>query len=146
MKVLDYTRQSRTVGRSRWSFPKKLTYLVDGVMSHSYFPVRFMSLAGFLTAIVGFAYAALVVALWLVRGNPVQGWTPIVVLILVLGGTNMLMLGIIGEYVWRTLSQVRNRDPFVVEAVYHENPSSPPDTRCQSQARNRCRLSELLPE
>jgi dolichol-phosphate mannosyltransferase len=116
-KILEYTRQRRTIGRSRWTFGKKITYLIDGVMSHSYFPIRFMSLAGFVTAVLGFCYAALVLGVWLVHGNPVQGWTPIVILILVLGGTNMVMLGVIGEYVWRTLSQVRNRDPYVVEAI-----------------------------
>ena len=120
-KIIEYTRQQRTAGTSRWTFAKKITYLIDGVMSHSYFPIRFMSLAGFITAIVGFLYAGLVLGVWLVHGNPVAGWTPIVILILVLGGTNMLMLGLLGEYVWRTLSQVRNRDPFVVEAVYESD-------------------------
>jgi glycosyltransferase involved in cell wall biosynthesis len=145
-KVLKYTRQSRTVGKSRWTFAKKVTYLVDGVMSHSYFPIRFMSLMGFITAIVGFSYAALVIGLWLLRGNPVQGWTPIVVLILVLGGTNMLMLGIVGEYVWRTLSQVRNRDPYIVEAVYRGESLSPANGRCQVPMRDPAGLSELIAE
>jgi glycosyltransferase involved in cell wall biosynthesis len=139
-KVVEYTRQSRTAGKSRWTFGKKVTYLIDGVMSHSYFPIRFMSLTGLITAIIGFLYAGVVLGVWLMRGNPVQGWTPIVILILVLGGTNMVMLGVIGEYVWRTLSQVRNRDPYIIEAVYQEEDSFPFGARCQTQAGNRSRL------
>lgn len=119
-KFLAYTRQQRTAGKSRWTFGKKITYLIDGVMSFSYFPIRFMSLAGFVTAALGFAYAGLVFLGWLLHGNPVRGWPPIVMLILLLGGTNMVMLGVLGEYVWRTLSQVRNRDPYVIEAVYED--------------------------
>ncbi|HOC55842.1 MAG TPA: glycosyltransferase family 2 protein [Verrucomicrobiota bacterium] len=123
-KFQEYARQRRTVGRSRWTFGRKVTYLIDGVMSFSYVPIRFMSLAGVATAALGFAYAGLVFFLFLVHGHPVKGWTPIVILILLLGGTNMLMLGMLGEYVWRTLSQVRNRDPYVIEAVYENDAPS----------------------
>jgi glycosyltransferase involved in cell wall biosynthesis len=145
-KVVEYTRQSRTAGKSRWTFGKKVTYLIDGVMSYSYFPIRFMSLTGVITAIIGFLYAAVVLGVWLVHGNPVQGWTPIVILILVLGGTNMVMLGVIGEYVWRTLSQVRNRDPYIIEAVYQDDGVFPVGVRRQTQASNRARLVEVLPD
>jgi hypothetical protein len=143
-KVLEYVRQPRTAGQSRWTFAKKVTYLIDGVMSHSYFPIRFMSLAGFVTAIMGFSYAALVLGVWLVHGIPIKGWTPIVILILVLGGTNMLMLGVVGEYVWRTLSQVRNRDPFVVEALYEAEPSRQVNLGFQIQAGRQTLLRPVL--
>lgn len=117
-KFLHYHRLQRTAGRSRWTFAKKLTYLIDGVMGYSYFPLRFISLVGVIVSSLGFLYALVVLLAWLFNGNPVKGWTPLVILVLVLGGTQMLMLGIIGEYLWRTLSQVRNRDPFIIEAIY----------------------------
>ena len=143
-RALIDTRQSRAVGKSRSTFAKKVTYLVDGVRSHSYFPIRFMSLLCFITAIAGFFYAELVSGLWFARGNPVQWSTPIVVLALVLGGTNMLMLGIVEEYVWRTLSQVRNRDPFIVEAVSGEIERCSIGARSQIQARSRADISEFF--
>jgi dolichol-phosphate mannosyltransferase len=121
-KFLHYHRLQRTAGKSRWTFAKKLTYLIDGVMGYSYFPLRFISFVGVMVSSVGFLYAMVVLLVWLIHGNPVKGWTPLVILVLVLGGTQMLMLGIIGEYLWRTLSQVRNRDPYIIEAVY-ENAS-----------------------
>jgi dolichol-phosphate mannosyltransferase len=146
-KILEYVRQPRTAGESRWTFAKKVTYLIDGVMSHSYFPIRFMSFTGFVTAIMGFLYAALVLGVWLVHGIPIRGWTPIVILILVLGGTNMLMLGVVGEYVWRTLSQVRNRDPFVVDAIYEGGESIPVTNGDEAQrGRQTRRVAMLEPE
>jgi dolichol-phosphate mannosyltransferase len=117
-KFLHYHRFQRTAGKSRWTFAKKLTYLIDGVMGYSYFPLRFISFVGMIVSSLGFLYAVVVLLFWLFFGNPVKGWTPLVILVLVLGGTQMGMLGIIGEYLWRTLSQVRNRDPYIIEAVY----------------------------
>ena len=118
IKFLHYERRNRKVGTSRWTFGKKLTYLIDGVMSYSFVPIRLISIIGGLVALAGFLYAILLIALWLVRGHPVQGWTAIMVLVLLLSGTQLLMLGVIGEYVWRTLAQSRNRDPYVIDKVY----------------------------
>ena len=117
VKIIEYFRRARTAGRSRWTFGKKLTYLLDGVLSFSFFPIRWMSAVGILTALLGFAYALLVLVTRIIYGNPVQGWAPLMIVILVLGGLQMTMLGVIGEYLWRTLAQTRRRDLFVVESV-----------------------------
>ncbi len=116
-KMLDYYRRSRIAGESKWSFGRKLTYLIDGVLAYSFAPVRFISAMGIFSAFLGFAYAALVFVGRLVWGNPVKGWAPLMVVILVMGGMQMLMIGIIGEYVWRTLAQVRKREMYVVDRV-----------------------------
>jgi len=128
-KSLEYHRQERITGKSRWTFGKKLTYLIDGVIAHSFFPIRVMSAAGILLALLGFLYALIVVLSRLVLGNPVnpKGWTPMMVVVLLLGGFQMLMLGILGEYVWRTLSEVRRRDLFLIDAVYGDEEEDPAD-------------------
>ncbi|MGQ0633146.1 MAG: glycosyltransferase family 2 protein [Planctomycetaceae bacterium] len=118
VKFLQYRRRDRLCGQSRWTFSKKLTYLIDGVAAYSFFPLRFMSLAGICIAGLGLCYALFVLVYWFVRGNPVQGWTPLMIVILVLGGVQMLMLGVIGEYVWRTLAQVRGRPKYIIERIY----------------------------
>jgi dolichol-phosphate mannosyltransferase len=79
-----------------------------------------MSGTGIVVALLGFLYAVTVFVDRLVRGNPVQGWAPLMIVILVMSGLQMLMLGIIGEYLWRTLAQVRNRDQYVIEAIYDD--------------------------
>jgi dolichol-phosphate mannosyltransferase len=117
VKIIEYFRRARSAGRSRWTFGRKFTGLIDGVLSFSFLPIRWMSALGFLTALLGFAYAAVVLIGRLFFSNPVQGWAPLMIVILVLGGMQMIMLGVIGEYLWRTLAQTRRRDMFVVESV-----------------------------
>jgi dolichol-phosphate mannosyltransferase len=51
-------------------------------------------------------------------GNPVKGWAPIMIVLLVVSGIQLLMLGIIGEYLWRTLAQVRQRAPYLIDSIY----------------------------
>jgi len=117
-KFLQYKRRNREVGKSRWSFGKKITYLIDGVMSYSFVPIRMMSIIGGMVALIGFLYAIILFIIRIGWGHPVEGWTALSVLVLVLGGLQLLMSGIIGEYLWRTLAQSRNRDPYVIDQVY----------------------------
>ena len=119
-EFLKYHRREREIGKSRWTFGKKITMLIDGVMSYSFVPIRFMSVSGVMVALLGFLYAIVIFIGKLVWGNPVPGMALLPILILVLGGFQLLTLGIIGEYLWRTLAQVRNRDPYVIDAVYDD--------------------------
>ena len=119
-KLIPYERKSRPLGKSQWSFGKKLKYLLDGVLSTSYWPIRLMSLIGFLTACSGFTYVGIIIYMRIVESTPFNGWAPIMVMILVIGGLIMLMLGIIGEYIWRIYDEVRGRPYFVVKEVYPE--------------------------
>ncbi len=118
MKVLSYHRRERLVGVSRWTFARKITYLLDGMLGYSFAPIRFMSLAGCAFAFLGFAYAGFIVIDRLVLGNIIKGWAPLMIMILVMGGFQMIMLGVIGEYLWRTLAQVRRRDMYLIDAIY----------------------------
>jgi glycosyltransferase involved in cell wall biosynthesis len=121
-KLIPYKREERQGGRSRWTFRKKLTYLIDGVLSYSYAPLRLMSLLGLGCALTGFAYAMLIIVLRLTGHVPVVGLlTPLMVVVLVLGGMQMLMLGIVGEYLWRTLAQTRNRPLYVIDRVFESS-------------------------
>ncbi len=117
-KFIKYFRRKRFAGKSRWTFGKKLTFLIDGIMSYSFFPIRLLSYIGLLIALFGFLYAFIILVSKIIWGNPVTGWAPIMIVSLVMGGFQMLMLGMIGEYLWRTLSQVRNRDYYVIEDIY----------------------------
>ncbi len=119
-KFLSYHRRAREHGQSRWTFGKKLTYLIDGVTAYSFLPIRLMSSAGILLALCGFLYAGVVLVSKLIWGNPVQGWTPLMIIMLVVGGFQTLMLGMMGEYVWRILAQVRGREPYIIETIYDE--------------------------
>jgi len=118
LKFIPYTRVDRQLGESRWTFAKKIKYLLDGVLGYSYFPIRMMSVAGAIVAVSGFLYALVIFVDFFIEGNPVQGWAPLMILLLVLSGIQMLMLGVIGEYLWRTLDQVKNRPGYIIEKVF----------------------------
>lgn len=118
VKFIPYKRQKREIGKSRWTFSKKMKYLIDGVLSYSYFPLRIMSITGAVISLLGFLYALFIVIMRIWGNVPFKGWAPIMILILILAGIQMLMLGIIGEYLWRTLDQTRKRPLFVIEKIY----------------------------
>lgn len=111
---IPYERQKRTIGRSQYSFGKKLKNFVDAILDASYLPIRFISLLGFITAGLGFLYSLTVVAAWLAGDTPFTGWAPLMIVLLIVGGLIMLMLGVIGEYVWRINEEVRKRPNYVV--------------------------------
>jgi len=98
----------------------KLTYFVDGIIGYSFLPIRLLSSLGFVVAILGFLYALVIIVSRLVWGLPIQGWAPIMVTILIIGGIQMMMLGIIGEYLWRVLAQVRSRDLYVIDRIFEQ--------------------------
>ena len=109
-----YDKERRLHGRSGWTLEKKLKLAIDSVTSFTYFPIRAMSYLGVVVALIGFAYA-IVVAANAFAGNPVQGWSSLMVVVLVVGGMQMLMMGVLGEYVWRALAEARRRPRYVVE-------------------------------
>ena len=115
---IPYTRAKRAVGRSQYTFAKRLKNSLDAILDSSYLPIRFISLVGVLTAFVGFLYAIDIVYGRLRHDIPFTGWAPIMILILVIGGLLMLMLGIIGEYVWRIYDEVRGKPNYVVRNVF----------------------------
>ena len=119
VKHIPYTRQKREIGKSRLVFGKKIKIVLDSILAFSYLPIRIMSVAGIIISFLGFIYAGMIIYSRLFGGDyPFKGWAPIMVLILVLSGFQMLMLGVIGEYLWRTWDQVRNKPRYIIEKIY----------------------------
>ena len=111
---IPYVRLQRTIGKSQYNFGKKLKNFLDGVLDASYLPIRFISLMGVITSALGLLYSASIVFSWLHSETPFQGWAPLMIAILLVGGMIMVMLGVIGEYVWRINEEVRKRPNYVV--------------------------------
>jgi dolichol-phosphate mannosyltransferase len=120
--LVSYERVARQDGRSRWTLAKKVKLFLDSVVSFSYAPLRWMSVVGALLAIAGFAYAALLIALKIFRDQPIQGWTSLMVALAFFSGVQLLSLGILGEYLWRTLDAARARKGFLVRERTGTNP------------------------
>jgi glycosyltransferase involved in cell wall biosynthesis len=113
--LVPYDRVAREEGQSRWTLAKKLKYFADSIVSFSYAPLRVMSLAGIGVAILAFAYAAFLVGFKLLHPQqPIQGWTTTMVVLAFLSGVQLVSLGVLGEYLWRTLDAARGRKGFLV--------------------------------
>jgi len=112
-----FHRLDRTVGKSRWTFAKKFKLVMDSMMSFTYLPVRFMSGCGivfFIAAIIGMI---MTIREKLTVGTPILGYASLMCVVLFSSGLILLMLGILGEYIWRTLDASRNRPPFIIDVV-----------------------------
>ncbi len=116
-QIVEYDRLPREHGTSRWTFGKKLKYFVDAFAAFSYLPLRLASALGLLLAGLGSLYALVVVLGRLFSRLSVPGWTALMVVVLLTSGTQLLILGIIGEYLWRTLDASRRRPLFIVDSV-----------------------------
>jgi glycosyltransferase involved in cell wall biosynthesis len=110
-----YIRKERESGKSRWTLTKKFKLFTDSFLSFSYFPIRFMSGVGFIFSIIGFIGIMYLIVNKLLHNISMQGWTSIIVLILFVSGIQMLMISIIGEYVWRILDESKKRPVYIVE-------------------------------
>ncbi|WP_091013146.1 MULTISPECIES: glycosyltransferase family 2 protein [Paenibacillus] len=115
---IPYVRQERKLGKSRWTLAKKIKLFVDSFVSFSYAPIRFMSFIGFFTALFSILYGLFVVFSTVFGIIELQGWTTIVALITFLLGVIMVMLGTIGEYLWRILDESRERPSYVIDQTF----------------------------
>ena len=117
--VLYYDRQTRMekYGQSMWSFTKKIKYFVDSFVAFSYFPIRLASGMGILFSLLGLAYAIWVVFARLALGIEAAGWASLMIVVLIAAGVQMLILGVIGEYLWRSLDETRRRPRFIIEKI-----------------------------
>lgn len=111
---ITYDKQARLHGHSGWSMRQKLKLAVDSVTSFSYQPIRIMSALGFGMAFLAFVYLVVVLINGL-RGIAPYGWASQMAVILFIGGLQILMMGILGEYVWRSLDEARRRPGYVIE-------------------------------
>ena len=101
--------------RKRRSLSSSLKYSIDGILDSTYLPIRFMSALGVICMLGGVVYSCLIVFARITNNVPFEGWAPLMILILLIGGMLMLMMGIMGEYVWRIYDQLKKRPNYIVE-------------------------------
>lgn len=118
---IPYTKAERKYGVSKWNLRKKLNAFADAFVSTSYMPLRLSSYIGLLVSGIGFVYALAIIILRMLDIVAVDGWAALMVVVLVFGGIQMIMLGVIGEYLWRTLEQSRKRPLYFIEESSQED-------------------------
>lgn len=119
---LPYTVQPRHAGKTSWSFIKLCRYAVEGIVSFSTFPLRIATVTGALMSFMSLIYILIVVIKKLAYGIAVPGYATIVVLILFTGGLQMIMLGIIGQYIARIYIQSKQRPIYIAREYRPEKP------------------------
>ena len=115
---VTYDRRERMNGKSKWSFRSRIRLAQDWIMAFSGVPLKLMTYLGMSAAVIGFLYA-LFILFAAIKGYTTPGWAESVLLMLVGGGVLLIMLGIIGEYLWRTLDETRKRPLFFIEKDTH---------------------------
>ncbi len=115
--MIYFDRKDREKGKSRWTLAKKVKLVMDSMMSFSYVPIRFMSYVGVIFNIIAVIMFISVMVEFFTAGVPIAGWSSLMCVILCSSGLILLMMGILGEYLWRTLDAARTRPPFIIDEI-----------------------------
>jgi glycosyltransferase involved in cell wall biosynthesis len=116
---LEYERDARYAGETKYTLPKLFRLALDGLLSYSFVPLRLAFVVGAIVSLGSFALAAVYFFQRIFSDNPIpRGFTTIAVLVLFLGGVQLLTIGIIGEYLGRIYDEVKRRPEFVVRETF----------------------------
>ena len=107
--TVPYIRKKREIGKSRWTLSKKIKLVYDSLLSFSYFPIKMITSVGFLSFFISLILLIVII--------DVEGYTSIIMIMLMGFGIIMLSIGVLGEYLWRTYDAARSRPPYIIEKV-----------------------------
>jgi len=117
-EAFHYERDSRHAGETKYTLPKMIRFALDGIFSFSRKPLRLASYLGIVVAFLGFIGMAYMIYLKLFTNTAVEGITVVLTSIATLGGVQLLILGIIGEYIGRIFEQSKHRPLYVIDEIY----------------------------
>ncbi|MBN2557949.1 MAG: glycosyltransferase family 2 protein [Clostridia bacterium] len=119
--AVEYVREERFAGETKYPLKKMIKLSLDGITSFSSKPLTMSKNLGFIAAAAGFIYMIVVILQKFVFGKTVQGWASLAVLILLMGGIQLIMLGITGEYIARIFDESKNRPLYIIDEKYNFN-------------------------
>ena len=119
-KEIEFVQGDRVAGESSWNYRGLFSLAIDGITSFTNAPLRISTIVGFVVSMFAFLYMIYVFFKALIYGDPVQGYPTLVILILFLGGIQLLSLGIIGEYIGRIYNETKNRPDYIVRVFNDE--------------------------
>ncbi|TDR40438.1 glycosyltransferase involved in cell wall biosynthesis [Tahibacter aquaticus] len=122
--AIVYDRDARFAGDSKWNYWKLWNFALEGITSFSTFPLRLATYVGFVAALIAFVFGLTVFVKALFYGDPVRGYPSLMVVVLFLGGAQLMALGMIGEYLGRIYMESKQRPLYFVDRI---NPPSGPD-------------------
>ncbi|WP_137656868.1 hypothetical protein [Bifidobacterium moukalabense] len=114
-KWIAYKNVGRVAGQTKWSFFKLFAYALDGIVAFSTAPLVIASLIGMLLCLLAFLLIVLIVIRTLIFGDPVAGWPSMICLIMLLGGLQLLCMGILGQYLAKIYLETKNRPIYIIK-------------------------------
>ncbi len=118
---IEYDKVERKYGKTKWTLSKKIKLLIDSFVAFSYAPVRFVTIMGILFSIIGFLWTVYIVFRTIMIGDLSPGWPALISVLSIGFGITNISLGIIAEYLWRTLDSARKRPAFIVDEIIELN-------------------------
>lgn len=118
-----YDRKERMAGESKYPLKKMLAFALDGITSFSITPVRFVTALGFVTFILS-AFVGLYALIEELAGHTVSGWASLIISIWLLGGLELMAVGLIGEYIGKIFKEVKRRPRYTIETNLYKNEKS----------------------
>jgi glycosyltransferase involved in cell wall biosynthesis len=116
-KPLYYKREPRQAGTSKWNYWKLWNFALEGITSFTIAPLKIASYLGLAVATGAFCYAGYIIYKTLAYGDPVQGYPSMMVVVLFLGGIQLVFIGVIGEYLGRVFDEVKNRPLYLLNQI-----------------------------
>ncbi len=117
-KSIGYERDARYAGNTKFNYWRLWNFSLEGITSHSSAPLKVATYIGFLIALAAFLYAIFVLVKTLLFGDPVKGYPSLAILILFLGGVQLIFIGMIGEYLGRTYNESKRRPLYFINKFY----------------------------
>jgi len=128
---IPYHRRDRRFGYGKWTFARRVKSAVDVLLDFSFLPIRTISLLGYMISFLSFVYAFVVIINRVFFGLGDVGWPSLAVIILFLGGLQLVVLGVIGEYLWRVAEQVRERPRFLIMDMVGVESGTPSENQAE---------------
>lgn len=125
--AIHYDRDPRYGGRSKWGYWQLWNFALEGITSFTVAPLKISTYLGIVTAAGAFVYGAIIIVKTLLYGADLQGYPSLMVVILFLGGVQLIALGIIGEYLGRTFTETKNRPLYFVDKYLPRRSEKPVD-------------------
>lgn len=113
-KEIIFNRSDRVAGTSNWSYWSLLNLAIDGITSFTTAPLRLATISGFVIALGAFAFLLFYLGKRLLFGDPVQGFTTLVCIMLFLGGGQLISIGILGEYIGKIFNETKQRPTYLI--------------------------------
>lgn len=114
-KYLEYKVEKRYSGESKFNLSRSFRYAFNGIINFSTKPLRMATITGLLTSSISFIYFIVMILETLIKGNDVPGYPSIICLILILGGINLLAIGIVGEYISKIYLEIKKRPIYITK-------------------------------